>query len=98
MWIKLLKLKRLARSFHRIEVRNRKNTSFWHDTWSSLDCLSDILGERGVIDLGLSTHATVQKTMMSHKRRRHKTTIFDRIKDEIDERRANADNAEDVNM
>ncbi|XP_048635019.1 uncharacterized protein LOC125608630 [Brassica napus] len=75
-----------------------ENTSFWHDTWSSLGCLSDILEERGVIDLGLHTHATVQEAMMSYRRRRHKTIILNIIEDEIDERKANADNAEDVSL
>ncbi|XP_013614852.1 uncharacterized protein LOC106378843 [Brassica napus] len=86
----------MARSFHRVEVRNGENTSFWHKTWSSSGCLSDILGER-VTDLGLPAHTTVQEAMMFH-RRRHRTTILNRIEDEIDERKANADNAEDVSL
>lgn len=36
MWRKLLKYKDVAKMFYRREVRSGNNTSFWHDSWSTL--------------------------------------------------------------
>ncbi|XP_024009588.1 uncharacterized protein LOC112084597 [Eutrema salsugineum] len=54
------------------------------DKWSSLGILEDLTGERGHLDLGLNAKATVATAVSSHRRRRHRYPIFNRIEDEIE--------------
>lgn len=64
----------VAKFFYRKQVRNGRNTSFWYDRMSERGVLSDLLGERGVIDMGIRKDATVEEAILcSHRRRRHCT-------------------------
>ncbi|XP_024016250.1 uncharacterized protein LOC112089730 [Eutrema salsugineum] len=49
----------MAKQFHKVEVHNGHNTSFWFDSWSDLGCLEEIVGERGHLDLGIQKPAKV---------------------------------------
>ena len=53
MWKKNLKLRSIAKTFHKKAVGNGRNISFWFENWSEKGVLSDLLGERGIIDLGI---------------------------------------------
>ncbi|XP_013713178.1 uncharacterized protein LOC106416832 [Brassica napus] len=46
--------------------------------------LAMLTGDRGRIDLGISAHATVEQASVAHRRRRHRTTIYNAIEDELD--------------
>lgn len=52
MWRKLLKLRDVAKYFHRKEVGNGRHTSFWYDKWSEKGVLIDPLGEKAIKDMG----------------------------------------------
>ncbi|XP_024013050.1 uncharacterized protein LOC112087252 [Eutrema salsugineum] len=87
MWKQILKIRERARDFLRMNVRNGKGTSFWFDHWSSMGPLVELTGERGYIDLGMNSKATVATSIISHRRRRHRYPIFNIVEDMIDEAR-----------
>lgn len=89
MWHKMLKLREEAKKFYKIEVGNGCSVSFWYDNWSEKGVLSDLLGDRGFIDLGVSRNATVAEVVQStHRRRRHRVEGLNDIEREIDEIRS----------
>ena len=53
-WRKMLKLRDIAKTLYKIEVVNGCNTSFWFDKWSEKGILYELLGKRGVIDMGIN--------------------------------------------
>lgn len=80
MWKKMLKLRTVARNFHRKAVGNGSNTSFWFDNWSEWGVLADLLGDRGIIDLGIRREATVEEALNNTRRKhRHRRTILNDI-------------------
>lgn len=83
MWRKLLKYRDIAKQFYKVEIQNGKSTSFWFDNWSSLGCLYDITGNRGFIDMGIPSQATVASVKTNRYRRRHRTVHYNQIEDEI---------------
>ncbi|XP_024011306.1 uncharacterized protein LOC112086570 [Eutrema salsugineum] len=90
MWRKILKLRPLARDFHRVEVKSGSNTSFWYDHWSSQGRLIESLGVRGCIDLGIPLESTLEDAFLTHRRRRHRHTLLNRVEDEIENAKTNA--------
>ena len=54
-WIfkKMLKMRSVAKTFYMKAVGNGRHTSFWYDKWTKLGVMSDLLGDRGVLDLGI---------------------------------------------
>ncbi|KAG7540795.1 Endonuclease/exonuclease/phosphatase superfamily [Arabidopsis thaliana x Arabidopsis arenosa] len=83
MWRKILKYRPTARPFHKVEVKTGKDTSFWHDVWCPLGSLFEILGPRGSIDLGIASRSSVAEALATHRRRRHRHDILNRIEDEL---------------
>lgn len=84
MWHKMLKLREAAKSFYKKGLGNGRNTSFWLDHWSDKGVFAEILGERGVINLGIKRNATVEEALLhTRRRRRHRTSILNEIEDEI---------------
>ena len=83
IWKKLLKYRDIAKSFHRVEVRNGEDTSFWFDRWNAMGCLYDRFGERGCIDLGVSITATVGEVMAKTRRRTHQVEGLNQVEEEI---------------
>ncbi|KAL1198538.1 putative ribonuclease H protein [Cardamine amara subsp. amara] len=73
MWRKILKARPLARDFHKVRIGDGKQTSFWYDCWSELGCIYDVLGPRGVVDLGIPLSSTVASAWTATRRRRHRT-------------------------
>ncbi|KAL9840234.1 putative RNA-directed DNA polymerase [Arabidopsis thaliana] len=83
MWKKLLKYRELAKSMHKVEVRNGSSTSFWYDHWSHLGRLLDITGTRRVIDLGIPLETNLETVLRTHQHRQHRAAIYNRINAEI---------------
>ncbi|VVA92486.1 unnamed protein product [Arabis nemorensis] len=59
MWKKLLKLRPIAATFIKFEVRDGKSTSFWFDNRLNVGPLIHITGEVGTRILGVSRNAKV---------------------------------------
>lgn len=97
MWGKILKYREMAKQFYQVQVKNGKSASFWHDKWSSLGCLLDVIGMRGYIDMGLGKYAMVEDAA-NHRRRRHRLELLNRVEDEIEKWKEKASSEEDVGM
>lgn len=84
MWHKILKLRDEAKFFYKVEVGNGCNVSFWFDNWSEKGALFDLLGARGIIDLGVDRNATVADAVnRPRRRRRHRVDVLNDIEREI---------------
>ena len=84
MWRKMLKLRGVAKSFYMKELGNGRHTSFWFDKWSEKGVLSDLLGERGIIDLGVAKNATVEEALLVTSRRRsHRRGLLNDLEKEL---------------
>lgn len=79
MWKKLLKYRTIAKSLCKVDIGNGALTSFWFDNWSSLGFLMNILGPRGIIDLGIRLNETVADACNQHRRRRHRVEVLNKI-------------------
>ncbi|XP_024009942.1 uncharacterized protein LOC112085147 [Eutrema salsugineum] len=90
MWRKILKFRPRARDFHRVEVKSGSNTSFWYDHWSSQGRLIESLGVRECIDLGIPLESTLEDAFLTHRRRRHRHTLLNRVEEEIENAKTNA--------
>ena len=82
-WKKVLKYRDKAATLTRINVNNGRSTYFWFDTWSSHGRLIDKTNGRGTIDMGIRLNDTVEKVVLSHRRRRHRENVFNVIEEEI---------------
>lgn len=83
MWRKMLKLRDLAKTFYKKELGNGRHISFWFDNWSTKGVLVDLLGDRGVIDMGVNRNATVEEAVMNlRRRRRHRMRVLNEIEGE----------------
>lgn len=81
----MLKLRDVAKSFYKKEIGNGRHTSFWYDRWSPRGVLSDILGDRGIIDMGIRRGATVEEAVLNiRRRRRHRADILNDIEAELE--------------
>jgi len=83
MWRKILKYRDKTKSLQRLEVNSGSDTFFWYDYWCSLGRLTDLLGPRGCIDLGISFTCSVAEGLSAH-RRRHRSVLLNRIEDELE--------------
>lgn len=70
----MLKLKDVNKSFYRKELGNGRHTSFWYDRWSDKGVLSDLLGEREIIDICVKRGATIEEAVSNTRRRRRNQT------------------------
>lgn len=59
MWRKLLKLRDVAATFFKMDIKDGASTYFWTDTWCDLQPLLQIAGEVGTILLGIGRRAKV---------------------------------------
>lgn len=89
-------MRNLAKSYIRMEVHNGRRTSFWHDSWSHLGWLKELLGDRGSIRLGITENTLVGEVLSNHRRRRHMLRILNEVEDEIDKLRDRPDQEEDI--
>lgn len=59
LWRSLLKLRHLARQFIKCKLGNGENTWFWHDNWTPLGPLLNIMGDLGPRSLRIPINAKV---------------------------------------
>lgn len=84
MWRKMLNLRGVAKLFYKKELGNGRHTSFWYDHWSEKGVLLDLLGDRGVIDMGVGKNVTVEEAVLCHRRRRkHRLGILNDLEGEL---------------
>lgn len=80
----MLKLRDVAKTLYKIEVGNGCNTSFCFDKWSEKGILYELLGERGVIDMGINKEASVAEAVLStRRRRRHRRVMLNEAEAEL---------------
>lgn len=85
MWRKMLKLRVIAKDFYKMEIGNGRHISFWYDNWSEMGVLSVLLGDRGMIDLGIRKEASLEEAVLSIRRRRlHLTEILNNVERSLD--------------
>ncbi|XP_048629466.1 uncharacterized protein LOC125601159 [Brassica napus] len=90
MWRKMLKLRDIAKDFYKMEIGNGRHISFWYDCWSVRGVMFDLLGERGIIDLGIRKEATLEEAIMNlRRRRRHRSDILQEVERILDSVRSN---------
>ena len=78
-----MKMGDVARNFHKKELGNGKKTSFWFDNWSVRGVLFSLLGERGIVDMGISREATVEEALRVTRRRRHRSQLLNNIEADL---------------
>lgn len=84
MWHKMLKLRPEAKRFYQKELGNGRNISFWFDSWSKRGPIFDLLGPRGIIDMGVGRNATLEEAAQNvRRRRRHRTALLNDIEGEL---------------
>ena len=83
MWKKMLKYRRIAATFTKVEVHNGVSTSFWFDDCSDQGRLIEKTWDGGVINMGIRLHDTMALVIRKHRRRRHKVEIYNIIENEI---------------
>ncbi|XP_048637065.1 uncharacterized protein LOC125609588 [Brassica napus] len=99
VWRKLLKLRDIAKPFLKKEIRSGKQTSFWYDQWSKHGNLKEKIGDRGVIDLGISENATVAEALgRRSRRRRHRLSILNEVEEELNALRSSACQEDDITL
>lgn len=84
MWRKFFKCRTLAKTFHKVDVQNGKTTSFWFNQWSELGYLNELLGPRGVVNLGIPLSASVADAWNARRRRHHRSDILKQVEDVLD--------------
>ena len=81
----MLKMRSVAKTFYMKAVGNERHTSFWYDKWTELGVMSDLLGDRGVMDLGIRREATVEEALCNNRRRkRHRRVLLNDIEKELE--------------
>ncbi|KAL9840168.1 putative RNA-directed DNA polymerase [Arabidopsis thaliana] len=98
MWKKLLKYREVAKTMCKVETRSGSSTSFWYDNWSQLGQLVDITNARRTINMGIPLEATVETVLASHRTRRHRTAIYNKIEAEIQYTRQNRRLGDDISL
>lgn len=79
IWKKLLKYRAQAKDYHQMQVKNGLNTSFWYDHWSPMGRFAEAVGERGFMDMGINSEASVAEALISQRRRRHRVDILNQM-------------------
>ena len=84
IWRKMLKLRYVARPFHMKDVGNGRQISFWFDRWSEFGVMSELLGERGILEMGIRREATLEEALCNQRRKkRHRRPILNDIEKEM---------------
>ncbi|KAF8093785.1 hypothetical protein N665_0378s0015 [Sinapis alba] len=95
MWRKLLKCRDKAKVFHRMDVKNGRSTSFWHDAWSDMGRLCDVVGPRGCIDMGIRATASLA-SVFNRRKWNHRVDVFNQIEAVVEAQRLKLVETEDI--
>lgn len=95
MWRKLLKYRDKAKKIHRMEIRDGLSTSFSHDTWTDMGCLSDLIGAGGSIEVGIRATATVASAV-ARRKKTHRVEIYNMIEAVLENQKSKMSDAADV--
>lgn len=80
----MLKLRDVSKRFFRKEIRNGRHISFWYDNWSELGIISDLLGDRGMLGLGIRKEATLEEAACGVRRRRfHRNEALNKVEEAL---------------
>lgn len=61
-----------------------RDISFLFDHWSEMGVLSELLGEKGIIDLSIRRESSVEEAFTRKRtRRRHRTSVLQDVEKEI---------------
>ncbi|XP_013594498.1 PREDICTED: uncharacterized protein LOC106302562 [Brassica oleracea var. oleracea] len=70
----------VARRFHMRDLGNGRHISFWFDKWCERGVIFSLLGERGIVSMGISREATVEEAVMCVRRRRsHRSQLLNEV-------------------
>lgn len=69
-----------------MDVRDGLSTSFWYDTWIYMGCLSDLVGARGCIEMGIRETASVASPVVRRKKT-HRVKIYNMIETALENQR-----------
>lgn len=70
-----------------MEVKNGETTSFRYDSWNSLGCLHETLGERGYIDRGNPKATMLNEVMKKPRKRKHRRRVLNLVEEELQKQR-----------
>lgn len=66
-------------------VGNGRHISFWFDKWCDMGVMIEILGDRGIIDMGIRIEATVEEVLLNPRmRKRHRRAVLSDIERELE--------------
>ena len=98
MWKKILKFRTTAKSLCKVELHNSMDTSFWFDDWSNMGRLLDVVGERGIIDMGISKYMSVAEAWEGRRRRRHRTDLLNQLENVLESKHQSRTMESDVTL
>ena len=81
----MLKLREVAKNFYRMEIGNGRHISFWYDKWSDKGIIAEVLGDRGMIGLGIRKEATLAEAALRFRRKRkHRLEFLNELERSLD--------------
>ncbi|XP_024010600.1 uncharacterized protein LOC112086028 [Eutrema salsugineum] len=86
IWKKILKYRTTTINLYQLDIGDGARTSFWFDKWSKLSYLFDIFGDRGVIDLGIPLHASLESVWNRYRRGSNRNALLRQVEEEIKEK------------
>ena len=66
------------------ELENGRHISFWFDNWCEKGVLFSLLGECGIVSMGISRDATVEEAVRCVRRkRRHRSQLLNDVEAQL---------------
>lgn len=85
MWKKILKLRVEVRFFFKMEVGNGRSIFFWFDMWFDKGILYNLLGDRGIISMGIRREVIIEEVVFIgvRRKRKYRFEVFNDIEIEM---------------
>lgn len=80
-----------------MEVRDGLSPSFWHDIWTDMGCLSDLIGAGGCIEMGIQSTETVAPAV-ARRKKTHWVDIYNMVEAVLDNQRSKMSNTYDISL
>lgn len=97
MWKKIILFITVAKPFCKVDLKSGHNTSFWYN-WFNIGSLMDVVGDRGVIDMGISKQMLVADAWQTRRRRAHRSILLYRIEDTLEVKRQSRNIELDIDL